>query len=81
MPKIKIYPRKASALNVRHPIDGALRPAGSLWEDDGFTARMLTDRAVTTEEAAAWQAPAPEQKPAAGADGMPATASDTVSAT
>ena len=45
--KVKVYPTKASALNVTHPIDGRLVAAGSQWEDDGFTARMLSDGIVT----------------------------------
>jgi hypothetical protein len=49
MAKITVYPTKASALNIKHPIDGQLKAAGSQWENDGFTARMLSDKAVTTE--------------------------------
>lgn len=54
MAKITVYPTKENALNIRHPIDGPLRATGSAWEQDGFTARMLSDGAVTQDEAKAW---------------------------
>jgi hypothetical protein len=55
MAKITVYPTKENALNIQHPIDGPLKAAGSIWEQDGFTSRMLTDGAVTRDEAKAWQ--------------------------
>jgi hypothetical protein len=53
MAKIRVYPTHVNALNVKHPIDGALKHGGSDWESDGFTARMLTDGSVTTNESEA----------------------------
>lgn len=55
MAKITVYPTKESALNIRHPSDGPLKLAGSQWEQDGFTARMLTDGAVTRDKDAAFK--------------------------
>lgn len=51
MPAIKVYPTHEAALDVRHPISGALSDDGSLWENDAFTARMLSDNAVTADAA------------------------------
>jgi len=56
MTKIKVYPTKASALNVRHLIDGKLARAGSEWTEDGFTARLLTDGAITRDPGAEYAA-------------------------
>jgi hypothetical protein len=59
--KTKVYPTSASSLVIAHPIDGKLRAEGSDWEADGFTARMLTDGAVTDDASRAWGGPpAPE---------------------
>lgn len=47
MPAIKVYPTHEAALDVRHPVSGALSDEGALWEHDAFTARMLSDNAIT----------------------------------
>ena len=47
--KVMVFAVKPSVIGLRHPIDGPLKPEGSLWELDGFTARMLTDGLVTRE--------------------------------
>lgn len=49
MPAIKVYPTHEAALDVRHPVSGPLSDEGSLWEHDAFTARLLSDNAVTTD--------------------------------
>lgn len=67
----KIYPAQENAIGLRHPIDGPLAAAGSLWTEDGFTARLITDGAVTRDATAAWTAPAGDA-PAADA-ATPAT--------
>jgi hypothetical protein len=79
MAKVKVYPKKASALNVKHPIDGQLKLEGSMWEQDGFTGRRLIEGAVTLnpdevfKPAPAATAPAAEPAPAAAAaDAKPA---------
>jgi hypothetical protein len=59
--KVKVYPLSVNALKIRHPTDGPLKVTGSEWENDGFTARMLTDGEVTLEA----PAPAPSAAPAA----------------
>lgn len=51
MSKIMVYPTHQNALVIAHPSDGPLSDQGSLWQHDGFTARMLTDGAVTTDKA------------------------------
>lgn len=66
MTKITVYPVKAGALNIKHPIDGPLQATGSDWEIDGFTARMLTDQAITKDKAKAMKAP-PQAAPTAPA--------------
>jgi hypothetical protein len=64
MPKVMLWPTKANAMNVRHPSDGLPKIDGCLWENDGFTARMLTDGIFTLDRAKAWAgnplAPQPE---------------------
>jgi hypothetical protein len=47
--KTKVHATHPNSLNIAHPIDGKLKPEGSHWEDDGFTARMIADGAVTTD--------------------------------
>ncbi|WP_024340986.1 hypothetical protein [Bradyrhizobium japonicum] len=49
MPAIKVYPTHEAALDVRHPVSGAISDDGSIWEHDAFTARMLSDNAITTD--------------------------------
>lgn len=51
MPKIKVYPTQENSFILVHPRDGAISDAGSMWEDDAFTARMITDNAVSTDPA------------------------------
>ena len=62
MAKIRVYPAKASALNLRHPIDGKLGATGGEWTEDGFTARLLTDGAITRDAGAALPAPGGEAR-------------------
>jgi hypothetical protein len=63
--KIKVWPTKASALNVAHPIDGKPKADGAMWEQDGFTARMLSDGIMTRDEGKAFKpAPAAPAQPA-----------------
>jgi hypothetical protein len=51
----KIYPTKASALNVHHPIAGAPRMEGVEWPYDAFTCSRLTDGSFTEDEAKAYK--------------------------
>lgn len=53
--KTKVYPTGASSMAIKHPIDGQLKIEGSEWEVDGFTARMLVDRAITSNAEEAWK--------------------------
>lgn len=57
--KTKVYPTTEVSLVLRHPIDGPLKAEGSDWEVDGFTCRMLVDRAVTSSADEGWRAPSP----------------------
>lgn len=57
--KSKVYPTREASLVLRHPIDGPLSAAGSDWEVDGFTCRMLVDNMLTSDADQAWKAPAP----------------------
>lgn len=50
MPKIQVFPTHENAHILSHPIDGKISDAGSWWEDDAFTARMITDNAVSTDK-------------------------------
>jgi hypothetical protein len=54
MAKIMVYPTKASALNVPHPIDHKVKVGGSLWEYDGETCRGLVDGWITDDPAKQW---------------------------
>jgi hypothetical protein len=63
MATITVYPTKESALNVVHPTSGKLKLAGSAWQMDGFTSRMVSDGIVTLDPDKAWRAPAPEPAP------------------
>lgn len=44
--RIAVLPNKDSAIGMAHPIDGPLKKDGSLWLDDLFTARRLTDGSI-----------------------------------
>jgi hypothetical protein len=64
----KIYPTKASALNVHHPLAGAPRLEGVDWPYDAFTCSRLTDGSFTEDETKAYKPPpasAEVAKPAA----------------
>lgn len=64
MAKIQVYAKKASALNIKHPVDGPLRADGSgMWDEDGFTFRRLRDGAITRNQAEAFKVPAPAAQP------------------
>lgn len=65
MTKIMVYPTAQNSLVIRHPIDGQLKAEGSKWEQDGFTARMLTDGAVTSSHNLAWESAEPPADPSA----------------
>lgn len=60
MAKITVYPTKQSALLMTHPIDGKVRLAGSAWEQDGYTYRLITDGILTIDPDRAWRAPEPK---------------------
>lgn len=56
---IKVYPTKASALNVHHPIAGKKHNSeGVIWPYDVFTCRRLTDGSFTDDPAKAFKAAA-----------------------
>jgi len=55
MAKIMIYPTKAGALNVIHPMDGKTKVGGTLWEYDGETCRGLVDGWITDDPAKQWK--------------------------
>jgi hypothetical protein len=50
MVKINVFPKSPNALVIKHPTDGPLRAEGSSWEYDGFTARLLVDGEITTDD-------------------------------
>ena len=85
MAKIMVYPTHENALVIAHPTDGALSDAGSLWENDGYTARMLADRAVTTVKEhghiSKRHKPDASQPPARGTGAHVAPTAPTASAT
>ena len=54
MSKITVYPLSENALNIKHPSDGPLVDTGSAWNNDGFTARMITDGAITDDPSKGW---------------------------
>jgi hypothetical protein len=67
----KVYPTKASALNVNHPIAGKPLIEGADWPYDTFTCRRLTDGSFTEDAAKAYKppaAPAEAAKPAVSAE-------------
>lgn len=53
MAKIKVYPVHENCFVLVHPQDGRISDEGSMWEDDGFTGRLLRDNEVTTDTARA----------------------------
>lgn len=61
--KTKVYPTGENSLVIKHPIDGPLKVEGSDWEVDGFTCRMLVDRALTSDQSEAWKPAAPAKAP------------------
>lgn len=72
MPIIKVYPTHEAAMDIRHPVSGALSDEGSNWEHDAYTARMLDDRAITTDPKAGHKSSRPKidhSKPPAHATG------------
>ena len=60
MAKITVYPVKQSSLVLLHPGDGRLVSSGSQWENDGFTARMISDNLVTTDQSHAYTGEPPD---------------------
>jgi hypothetical protein len=54
----KVYPTKASALNVKHPTAGAPKIEGTEWPYDSFTCRRLTDGSFTEDASKAYRPPA-----------------------
>lgn len=55
--QIMVYPATKNSLVIRHPISGPLVIGGSLWEEDAFTMRMLTEFAITTNKASGFNEP------------------------
>lgn len=51
--KIKVFPVHENSHVLVHPVDGKISDEGSMWEDDGFTGRLLRDNEVTTDTARA----------------------------
>lgn len=62
---IKVWPTKATAVDLKHPHGPALVLAGADWPDDSFTARRLRDGAATLEKGKVYVPPK-------DADGAPA---------
>jgi len=60
MSKITVYPLSENALNIKHPSDGPLVDTGSAWNNDGFTARMITDGAITADKDKAFKSEKPK---------------------
>jgi hypothetical protein len=56
----KVYPAKASALNVHHPIAGKPHVDGTDWPYDVFTMRRLSDGSFTEDSKKAYKPPAAE---------------------
>ena len=48
--QVVVYPTHANAKNIKHPSGGPLLETGSTWPNDGFTARMLVDKAATLDK-------------------------------
>jgi hypothetical protein len=55
--KVIVYPTSRNALNIVHPHGGPLRETGSEWPNDGFTARMLTEKEATLDESEGYVTP------------------------
>jgi hypothetical protein len=51
----KVYPTKAGALNVHHPVAGAPRVEGVEWPYDVFTMRRLSDGSFTEDASKAYK--------------------------
>ena len=49
MTTIKVWPTKATAVDLKHPHGPKLAITGALWPDDSFTGRRLLDGSATTE--------------------------------
>lgn len=62
---VTVYPTSKNALNIVHPHGGRLRESGSEWPNDGFTARMLTDKEATLDKTEGYVTPqaAPDGEP------------------
>ncbi len=69
---VKVYPTKKTAFGLKHPHGPALLITGSLWPQDSFTARRLTDGSVTKDASKVYVPPA---TPAASPDASAPTAS------
>jgi len=65
--KITVYPTAKNSLVLSHPIDGPLSTDGSSWTRDGFTARMITDGAITDDPSKGWTPDVPVDAMAAPA--------------
>lgn len=59
---MKLYPTHKNALNITHPTHGKLKADGGDWPEDSFTARMLSDKIVSTDEKDLFK---PDKEPAA----------------
>lgn len=71
---VKVYPTKRTAVGLKHPHGPVLLITGSLWPQDSFTARRLTDGAVTKDASKVYVPPvAPASPPAASAPTATAT--------
>lgn len=55
MTQIMVYPTTRNSLVMRHPVNGPLTIGGSLWDEDGVTARALMEGAITTDKAAGFR--------------------------
>jgi hypothetical protein len=70
---VKVYPAKASALNVNHPIGGKPRLEGTEWPYDVFTCRRLSDGSFTDDASKAYK-PTSESDAKGAQDAAPAAA-------
>jgi hypothetical protein len=62
---VKVFPTKASALNVRHPISGAAKIEGADWPYDVFTCSRLSDGSFTDDPKKAFKAASDSARPSA----------------
>jgi hypothetical protein len=60
---VKVFPTKATALNVWHPIAGKAKPEGAEWPYDVFTCSRLADGSFTDDPKQAFKPP-PAKTPA-----------------